>query len=125
MLYIASCVTMLLLVVSFAKILRTCSYRQAIAIGLLLTTVTTFFDLLLVIRWNTWFNISDYLFVLVTNLFEDFIHTRYIIIANMAMITRVVPHSVEATVFALLSGMLNLGFGVFGSLFGNQIAALF
>lgn len=93
-------------------------------IGLALTTITTIFDLLFVLRWNTYIYIHDYIFVLFTNLFEDFIHMRYIFIATGVICARITPNSVEATVFSLFAGMGNLGFGVIGGLLGNFWAVM-
>jgi len=89
------------------------------AIAVLWTTVTTFFDLAFVLRWNTYIYIPDYIFILFTNLFEDFIGMRYSIIANGVINARITPNAVEASVFAILTGLSNLGYGLIGSLMGT------
>jgi len=94
------------------------------AIGLLLTTITTFFDILLVLRINTLFYIPDSVFILFTNLFEDFLNSRYSSIANGVINAKVTPHAIEATIFAIFTGTSNLGFGVIGNIFGTYLADL-
>lgn len=93
------------------------------ALGLALTTISTFFDLIFVLRWNDYFYINSHVFVIVTNIFEDFIHTRYIFIATGVICARITPSSLEGTVYNLFTGVGNLGFGVVGILFGNYCAA--
>ena len=94
------------------------------AIALLLTTVTTIFDILLVCRINQLIGIPDYLFLIVTNLFEDFVNTRYQTIANSVINARCTPRAIEATIFSLFTGMSNLSFGVIGNFFGVYVAEL-
>jgi len=94
------------------------------AIALILTTISTFFDILLVLRINTLFLIPDSIFILFTNLFEDFLNSRYQSIANGVINARVTPHAIEATMFALFTGVSNLGFGVIGNIFGSYLAEI-
>ena len=89
-------------------------------IAVLFTTVTTFFDIAFIQRWNTHLYIPDYIFILFTNLFEDFISMRYAIIANGVINARITPDSVEASIFAILTGMSNLGFGLVGTMMGTM-----
>ncbi|CDW79847.1 folate-biopterin transporter family [Stylonychia lemnae] len=119
LLYILSSISMLLLVGLFHWVFHRFSYRQAMAIAILLTSFTTFFDLAFVLRWNTYIYIPDYIFILFTNLFEDFIGMRYSIIANGVINARLTPDAVEASVFAIFTGLSNLGFGLIGSMMGT------
>jgi fucose permease len=51
-LFVMSCCTIIALVSLFDFVFKHFSYRQGMAVGLALTTVTTIFDLLFVLRWN-------------------------------------------------------------------------
>lgn len=119
LLFIVSSFTMLILVGVFHWIFLRYTYRQAMSIAILMTTITTFFDIALVLRWNTYLYIPDYIFILFTNLFEDFISMRYAIIANGVINARITPNSVEASIFAILTGLSNLGFGLVGTVMGT------
>lgn len=121
-LFVMSCVTIIGLVCLFDYVFKHYTHRQGMAVALALTTITTIFDILFVLRWNKYIYIHDYIFVLFTNLFEDFIHMRYICIATGVICAKITPNSVEATVYSLFAGMGNLGFGVLGGLFGNFLA---
>ena len=44
---------------------------------------------------------------------------RYAIIANGVINARITPNAVEASIFAILTGLSNLGFGLIGSLMGT------
>lgn len=61
-------------------------------IGLALTIITTLADLAFVMRWNELVYLNDYVFVLFTNLFEDFIHMRYICIATGVIQAKITPN---------------------------------
>lgn len=122
MLYIFSCVTLLILVIFFDWVFKRFSYRQGICIGLMITTITTVGDILFAFRINLAIGIPDWFFLPFTNLFEDFINMRYTVIAHGVINARISPESVEATVFAVLTGCSNLGFGMLGSFFGTYLA---
>ena len=93
-------------------------------IGMLLTTITTIFDLLFYLRVYEYIYVSPFIFILFTNIFEDFITMRYCIIMYSVVNAKVTPHSVEASIFSLLAGCSNLGFGVLGSYHGTFWANL-
>ena len=88
-------------------------------IALLLTTITTAFDIAFVLRLNQYLYINDYVFLFFTNLFEDFLSTRFIIIANGVINARITPNNIEASILAIFTGLGNLGFGLIGTLMGN------
>mmetsp|Transcript_7718 Transcript_7718/g.7135 ORF Transcript_7718/g.7135 Transcript_7718/m.7135 type:complete len:233 (+) Transcript_7718:839-1537(+) len=119
LLFIMTMLTMLGIVVLFYQLLKHFSYKQAVMIGLTISFVTTFFDLLLYLRFFEYIGVSKYIFILFTNIFEDFISMRYIIIATTVVCARVTPNYIEASIFALLIGISNLGFGVCASIHGN------
>ena len=95
------------------------------ASAILLTSITTFFDLLFVMKAYDYLYINKYVFLVFTNMFEDFLGFKYSIICNGVIHTRITPHSVEATVLSVLGGMSNFGFGVFGPITGNLWAYFF
>lgn len=90
--------------------------------AILLTTVTTVFDYAFVRRWNLVIGIPDYIFLLFTNLLEDFVGIRFALFANGVINARITPHSVEASIYAIITGLSNLGFGVVGTLFGTYVS---
>lgn len=73
------------------------------AVGLGLTTFSTVFDLLFVLRVNEWMGIPDMVFLLLSNNFEDFMQTRYIFIASGVINARITPKNIEATVYSLFT----------------------
>lgn len=84
-----------------------------------MTTLTSGFDLLFYMGFHDYIGISPYIFILFTNLFEDLISMRYTIIAYSVINANITPSKVEASIFSILAGVTNLGFGVIGSLHGN------
>jgi hypothetical protein len=110
---------MFILVLVFHHVFAKYSYRQGMAFGTLLTSLTTLGDLLWVLKVYDYIGVNQYVFLIITNLFEDFVGLKYGILANSVINARITPHSVEATIFAVLTGMNNLGFGVLGPLLGN------
>ena len=62
---------------------------------------------------NRYLKINDYVFT-----FEDFLTTKYTLIANSIVNSRITPTAIEASVFALLTGMINFG-KLFANLHGN------
>ena len=94
------------------------------SLAVLLTAITTFFDILFVLRVNVILGINDYLFLAFTNMLEDFLGFRYSIVANGVLYTRITPQSIEGTIVSVFAGFSNFGFGVIGPLFGNLWASL-
>jgi len=119
LLFILSSISLIGLTVIFHFVLKRYSYRQGFAIAFMITTLTTISDIIFVMGLHRHFYINDYVFLLITNLFEDMISNRYTIICSGVVHTRIAPQAVEATVLALLAGASNLGFGVLGPIFGN------
>ena len=77
LLYIIASLFMLGLVGLFHYIFARYTYRTGMAVGILLTTFTTGMDILFVLRVNKWLGINDYVFLIGTNLLEDFVNMRF------------------------------------------------
>lgn len=91
LLFILSSLSMVLCSAIFHYVFSKFSYRQGFAVGFMFTTVTTFFDIIFVLRLNKYIYISDYIFVIFTNLLEDMGSTRHTVICNGVVHTRIAP----------------------------------
>jgi hypothetical protein len=63
-------------------------------------------NLALVLRWNTPY-INDLAFVFFTNVISDTLSLAFSYLPTVVLFTKITPFSVEATVFATLTGAYN------------------
>lgn len=122
MLYILASITMMVLIGVFHYIFERHSFRFGMGVSILLTTITTVFDIMYVLRVHEGI-LNDYVMLIFTNLLEDLVNMRFSNLPQMVINGKVTPKSIEATVFAVFAGMSNLGYGVVAPIIGNLIAS--
>jgi len=91
MMFIVSSITQILITLTFHFIFKKLSYRQGFAIGILMTSMTTIFDICFVMGIHRLFFINDYLFLIFTNLIEDLLSQRYTFICSGVVHTNIAP----------------------------------
>lgn len=69
-------------------------------------------------RWNLGVGISDIVFLLLTDTIFDCLAVALKILPSFALIAKVVPLGIEATIFALMTGTWNLSEGVLSPMIG-------
>ena len=69
-------------------------------------------------RWNLRMGISDLFFLLLTDTIFDCLAVALKILPSFALFAKVVPHGIEATIFALMTGTWNLSEGVISPMVG-------
>jgi len=69
-------------------------------------------------RWHLSVGISDIVFILFTDTIFDCLSVALKILPSFSLIAKVVPHGIEATIFALMTGTWNLSEGVISPMIG-------
>jgi len=99
-------------------------FRTAFVVTTLIQIVATFFDVMIIERWNIDVGLTDQ----ATYLFGDAACqsiAAMMALMPMALLTaRLCPRGAEATVFAILAGFQNFGSAI-STIFGVQLAAAF
>ena len=90
------------------------------------SVIGCFISLILVYRINiTFFNMSDLTFVILSSLVSDTMSLAFSLLPMLVLFTKVTPNYIEASVFALLTGISNFSGGVVSPLIGSIICRWF
>jgi len=95
------------------------SYPHILMFGNILTAVCNLLNCLVFSRWNLKLGINDHVFVLGSDAIQNVVQ-EIAWLPTMLLISQLCPKGCEATMFALLAGMSNLGASL-GSYFGAYI----
>ena len=60
-----------------------------------------------VMRWNRWVGISDIAFTVITTAFTDTLLLAFTQLPTLVLFARLTPDHIEATLFAVLTGVFN------------------
>ena len=104
-----------------------CLKKQAItlpfAIALVVFCITTVGEVLF--TKGIFLGLSPQWFFAIHSLFDAVVFKALISMPLLSLFAKLVPESIESSIFALLTGLLNLFFGIIGKVIGNLINAIF
>mmetsp|Transcript_27335 Transcript_27335/g.63644 ORF Transcript_27335/g.63644 Transcript_27335/m.63644 type:complete len:583 (-) Transcript_27335:119-1867(-) len=98
------------------------NYPQILMVGNLLSAGTQMLSCLVYSRWNLKLGINDHIFVLGSDAIQSVVQ-ELAWLPTMLLISQLCPKGCEATMFALLAGMSNLGASL-GSYFGAYMLVM-
>lgn len=82
-------------------------------------------SLAFVLRWNVAIGINDLLFIIFTSIITDTLGLAFTNMPSMVLFAKITPKRIEATVFALLTGVHNLAGGFLAPMIGAGINKAF
>jgi Na+/melibiose symporter-like transporter len=108
-------------VILYEKFLKEMEVRTVLFWNVGLTILGAFLNYCFAMRWNVEIGISDYAFIIFTDVVFGAITTAFSTLPIMALFAKITPRRVEGTVFAFLTGTSNLDQGVIAPLMGAWI----
>ena len=81
----------------------------------------TFLNYFFAKRWNLDCGIPDLVFLFFTDVVFNVIIMVLIVLPIMALFAKITPKKIEGTIFAFLTGTMNLGYGVISPAMGTWI----
>jgi len=87
--------------------------------------VSALINLVFVLRWNKLIGINDLVFVILTSLISDTMSLAFSFLPTLVLFTQITPSKIEASMFALLTGVFNLANSVAGPLGGGVLCRIF
>jgi hypothetical protein len=114
---------LLLGVTLYNKYLTGVSYQRIFLFAQIAMIFSNLLDLILVKRWNLLLGIPDLFFMIGDDTFSA-IMGRFFSMPMMVLAAKVCPDNIEATLFALLMALSNLGYAV-SSFFGVTLCEVF
>lgn len=79
---------------------------------------------MLVLRINIVLGISDIVFVIFNRIVSDTLSLAFSFLPTVVLFTKITPHYVEATVFAMLTGAFNFSVSVGGPMLGSFLCRM-
>jgi hypothetical protein len=82
-------------------------------------------SLILVLRLNvTLLGVSDLVFVILSSLVSDTMSLAFSLLPTLVLFTKITPTKIEASVFALLTGVSNFSNGVASPIVGSFVCRM-
>ena len=88
---------------------------------MILAIVGAWFNFCFAMRWNVEIGISDYAFLIFTDVVFGAISTAFGTLPIMALFAKITPRRIEGTMFAFLTGTANFDNGVMQPMMGAWI----
>eukprot|EP00669_Euglena_mutabilis_P008041 TRINITY_DN3194_c0_g1_i3.p1 TRINITY_DN3194_c0_g1~~TRINITY_DN3194_c0_g1_i3.p1 ORF type:complete len:619 (+),score=242.09 TRINITY_DN3194_c0_g1_i3:29-1858(+) len=98
------------------------SYRRALCISTILSSCTSFLDIMQYQRWNLLVGIPDWAFMLGKNSIQNTV-AMINFMPSTILVSKVCPEGMEASVYALLAGFSNFG-GIVSGYMGAYVLTL-
>jgi hypothetical protein len=108
MLTLLGFVTLLTGTIAFEKFLKNFEVRCLMKWNLFIGVIGCSISLMFAMRLNLALGISDLAFVIVTSIITDTLSTAFNQMPVLVLFAKITPKNIEATVFALFTGILNL-----------------
>jgi Na+/melibiose symporter-like transporter len=108
MLTLLGFVTLLSGTLSYERFLKKHEVRKLMRWNIFIGIVGTFISLMFAMRLNLALGISDIVFVIVSSIITDTLSTAFSQLPVLVLFAKITPKNIEATVFALFTGVLNL-----------------
>lgn len=81
-------------------------------------TIAAFLNYTFAMRWNLEIGIPDLVFLLFTDIVFNTVVTILIVLPLFALFAKVTPRKIEGTIFAFLTGTMNLGYAIISPAIG-------
>ena len=108
MLTLLGFVTLLTGTMAYERYLKQYEVRKLMEWNILIGVVGCFISLIFAMRLNVLIGISDLVFVIVSSIITDTLSTAFSQLPVLVLFAKITPKNIEATVFALFTGILNL-----------------
>jgi uncharacterized membrane protein YeaQ/YmgE (transglycosylase-associated protein family) len=89
--------------------------------NVVLGIIGSFLNYCFAMRWNVAIGISDYFFLIFTDVVFGAISTAFGVLPIMALFAKITPRRIEGTMFAFLTGTSNFDNGVMQPMMGAWI----
>lgn len=96
----------------YENFLKETEVRIVIAYNVGLGCVGSFLNYCFAMRWNLEVGVSDYFFIIFTDVVFGAISTAFGTLPIMALFAKITPKGIEGTMFAFLTGTSNFDGGV-------------
>lgn len=120
---LASWLGVILGVIIYVTLLKEKPFALAVGISLVVFCITTIGEVLF--TKEIYLGLDPKWFFAIHSLFDAVVFKALVSMPLLSLFAKVVPESIESSIFALLMGLLNLSFGVFGKIIGNLINRMF
>ena len=100
--------TLLTGTMAYERFLKNYEVRKLLEWNILIGSLGCFINLIFAMRLNLLIGISDIAFVLVSSVITDTLSTAFSQLPVLVLFAKITPKNIEATVFALFTGVLNL-----------------
>ena len=108
-------------VLIYENFLKMCEVRTVIMWNVILAIIGAWLNYMFAMRWNLEMGISDYAFLIFTDVVFGAISTSFGTLPIMALFAKITPKRIEGTIFAFLTGTSNLDQGVIAPAMGSWI----
>ena len=95
--------------------------RNVLFINVCIAIVGAFLAYAFAMRWNLELDISDYFFIIFTDVVFGAFARAFSTLPIMSLFAKITPKRIEGTIFAFLTGTSNLDQGVIQPLMGNLV----
>jgi len=109
-------------VLLYEAFLKETEVRTVLAWNVALAVLAAWLNYCFAMRWNLEVGISDYFFIIFTDVVFGAITTAFGTLPLMALFAKITPRRIEGTIFAFLTGTSNLDAGVLQPMVGTFIA---
>ena len=112
-------------VMLYEKFLKGVEVRTVLFWNVILAIIGTWLNYCFAMRWNLSWGISDYFFLIFTDVVFGAISTAFGLLPIMALFAKITPRGIEGTMFAFLTGTANFDSGVMQPMLGAWINSQF
>lgn len=96
-----------------------------LACAMIIGSIGCAINLAFVLRLNLALGISDIVFIVFTSIVTDTLGLAFSMLPMLVLFAKITPKNIEATVFAMLTGVFNLSNSVLSPMMGVLVNKLF
>jgi hypothetical protein len=108
--------------IMFNKWFKDLEFRLLISMAFIVWCSNHIINLIFVLRLNLELGIDDITFITIATVFHDALGVSFLILPMTVLFAKLTPKHIEATVFAMLTGIVNLSIQVLSPLSGAFLA---
>ena len=95
-------------VLIYEQWLKNIEVRTVVFINIFFSIISRFFNYCFAMRWNVQAHISDYFFLIFTDVVFGSLQTAFQTLPILSLFAKIIPKRIEGTMYAFLTGALNL-----------------